>query len=361
MNPGKETIVSVKPVEITTRYPRTIGRNAVLASHGAGPTSGAMILHTASGAAGWGMVCGTPGNPEQLVGRRLDELFDPAVGVVEDAVLWADFALHDLAGVLAGQPVHTMLGGQGERTIPVYDATIYFDDLDPPDNPGGVDIILEHVQDGWNAGYRGFKLKIGGGFTWMPEAEGLERDVAVTRAVREAFPSARLLVDGNNGFTVDGVLRYLDRVADVGLFWLEEPFHEHRAGLERLRAWRDENDLQMLIADGEHQPNVDEVVAYAREGLIDVLLMDIVDFGLTPWRQLSPALVASGIHSSPHAWGLPLKTLYAAQTGAGLPGVIIVEGVRGETLGVDTSGYFMVDGAISVPDTPGFGLPLPAH
>jgi L-alanine-DL-glutamate epimerase-like enolase superfamily enzyme len=355
-----QTIASVKIIDVKTRYPRTIGRNAVLGAHGSGPTVRAVILRTTEGATGWGVLCRNPPDPQHLVGWNVARLFDPALGVVEPSALWADVALHDLAGVLLGQPVYRLVGGRGVRRVPVYDASIYFDDLDPPHDPRGIEAILAEVQDGWNEGYRAFKLKIGRGCTWMAEAEGLERDVEVTHAVRAAFPPARLFVDGNNGFTVEGVLRYLDRVRDVGLVWVEEPFHEHRAGLVQVRAWIDANSPRTLIADGEYQPVIDEVVRYARDGLIDVLLMDVLDYGLTPWRRLATALEESGVRYSPHAWGLPLKTLYAAHLAAGLPGVMVVEAVRGETVGVDTSGYTVVEGALTVPDTPGFGLPPPA-
>ena len=356
---SSHAIIAAEVIKIGARYPRAVGRNAVLGSHGMGPLADAVILRTTGGAVGWGIVCGQPGNPDVLIGRRLDELFDPTVGVTDDSALWADLAVHDLAGVLLGQPVYQLLGGRGEQKIPVYDASIYFDDLDPEESPRGIEVVLEHVRDGWDAGYRAFKLKIGRGCTWMPAPEGLERDIAVTRAVRGAFPTARLLVDGNNGFTIDGILQYLERVSDVDLYWVEEPFHEDRGNLQRLRSWLDANSPQTLIADGEHRPNVDEVVNLAREGLIDVLLMDITDFGLTAWRRLAPSIERCHARSSPHAWGHPLKTLYAAQAGAGLPGIEILEGVRGVTVGVDTNAYALEDGAIVVPDIPGFGIPTP--
>ncbi len=356
-----QKLVSVEIIDVVTRYPRIMGRNAVLGGHGAGPTAPAVILGTEDGACGWGVLGTIPDNPNELVGRRVDDLFDPASGVIDNSALWADVALHDLAGVLRGQPVYQLLGARGMRAIRVYDASIYFDDLDPELNPRGIDAVLENVQEGWDDGYRAFKLKIGRGHTWMPKAEGLERDVAVTRIVHDAFPAARLLVDGNNGFTVEGFLRYLDEVCDVGLFWVEEPFHENREGLQQLRRRIEDKCSGTLIADGEYHPIVADVVRYARDGLIDVLLMDVIDYGLTAWRRLSASLEGSGVRSSPHTWGLPLKTVYAAHLAAGLSDVIMVEGVRGETAGLDASAYEVVDGILTVPDAPGFGIPVPAH
>jgi L-alanine-DL-glutamate epimerase-like enolase superfamily enzyme len=252
-----------------------------------------------------------------------------------------------------------MLGDHGSQEVTVYDGSIYFDDLDPKEAPRGLDVVLANVLAGWDDGHRAFKLKIGRGFTWMPEHDGFERDVEAVLAVREAFPSARLLVDGNNGFSVEGTIRFLERVQEAELFWFEEPFNEHRNGLERVRAWLEENRSPTLVADGEYRPDVPEVVRFARDGLVDVLLMDVMSFGLTPWRALSRDLAGSGARISPHAWGLPLKTYYAGQMARGLADVLTVEGVRGETIGVDTSAYRVEDGFLTVPDTPGFGIPVP--
>jgi L-alanine-DL-glutamate epimerase-like enolase superfamily enzyme len=354
-----EVVRAVQMLNIDMRYPRTIGKNAVLGDHGAALSSAAAVISTADGAVGWGLVTGGPHSPESLIGRRLDDLITPEVGIIDESAMWADYALHDLVGVLSGEPAHTTLGGAGERRVPSYDASIYFDDLAFASDARGVEVVLENVRAGWADGHRAFKLKIGRGFTWMEERDGLKRDVEVTRAVREAFPEATLLVDANNGFTVEGAIRYLDQVADVGLYWIEEPFNEHRNGLERLRTWLNDNRCTTLVADGEYRPDVAEVVRFAREGLIDVLLMDSVEYGLTPWRRLSRALEGSNVQISPHAWGQPLKTFYAAQIAAGFGNVPIVEGVRGTVLGVDTSAYSIVDGVLTVPAQPGFGLPAP--
>lgn len=71
-----------------------------------------------------------------------------------------------------------------------------------------------------------------------------------------------------------------------------------------------------------------------------------------------PRLHALGVGGSPHAWGEPFKTYYAAQIGCGLGGVPIVEGVPGHVEGVDDSGYVLEDGILSLPHSPGFGMDL---
>ncbi len=352
-------IAEIETGDLVSHYPRLIGRNSHLGSHGTGNTSAYAVIRTDQGATGWGLlrsqIDGTT-----LVGRSIADLFDPAVGVIDDQAAALDFALHDLAGIILGQPVYELLGGLGDRAVPCYSGAIYMDDLDPQGNPEGITAVLRNCAEDYAAGHRAFKLKIGRGYKWMPAAEGLARDIKVTLAVREAFPDCQILVDGNNGFTGSGFLAYLDGIRGCPLFWVEEPFQEDREDLAALSDHLTRTNPATLMADGELDPDVPFLLDLAREGLLDVLIMDIVSYGLTAWRALMPEVREIGVQTSPHAWGVPLKSLYTAQAAAGLGSMVTVEVVPGEADGIDTSGYELRDGIIHVPDRPGFGILPPS-
>lgn len=352
-------VASIEVADIVTRYPRVVGRNSRLGPHGAGPASTGVAVRTDQGAVGWGLAIGPVDDLDGLVGRPVCELIDPATGVLDSAALPLDYALHDLSGAILGQPVHQLLGGHGETSLHCYDGAIYLDDLDVAEDRA-LEVVLANVAMDYAAGFRAFKLKIGRGYQWMDPEAGLARDVEVTRAVRAAYPDVDILADANDGYSLADALRYLDGVADCGLFWLEEPFLENRHDLVGLRRYLDERGAGTLVADGEARPQVESLLELAADGLLDVLLMDVVSYGLTAWRTIMPALVKAGVKASPHAWGEPLKTLYAAQLGAGLGNVLTIEGVPGVTEAVDTSGYRLESGRLRVPDTPGFGIPLPS-
>ena len=353
---------AVTVTEVRSRYPRTIGRNARLGVHGDGPSARAVTVRTDAGATGWGMVEGPPAEYDACVGRPLEELLDPDVGVVEAEALPLDVALHDLSATILGIPVHEMLGGRGNTAVPCYSGAIYFDDLDagPDGAPRGIDGVLASCAEDVAAGHRGLKLKIGRGNRWMPTEEGFRRDIEVVRAVRAAHPDLRLLVDMNDGYDPARTIRFLEETADCELFWIEEPFAEERAGLRELRAHRERTGSSVLVADGEFEPVVPAVLDLAAEGLIDVLLMDVLSFGLTAWRTLMPRVEELGVLASPHAWGHPLKSLYAAQLAAGLGTVPVIEGVPGTTDGVDVGDWRLEDGHVHVPRTPGMGVRLTA-
>lgn len=356
---AEHRIAEIRTRTFQSRYPRVIGKNSRLPGHGEGPRDQVREIVTDQGAVGWGLSWVKPEALPDLMGRPVAELIDPAVGVIAPEALPLDFALHDLAGVILGQPVYKMLGGAGPRELMCYDGAIYMDDVDPENAPRGLPVVLANCAQDDELGYRAFKLKIGRGHRWMETEAGLRRDIEVTRAVRERYPDSPILVDGNDGFTCESLLRYLDAVADCRLFWIEEPFRENREELRRLREFLDARSPETLIADGESSPNIPFLLELARERLLDVLLMDIAGLGFTAWRKLMPTVVETGVRASPHTWGQPIKTNYAAQLAAGLGSVVTIEGVPGETLGVDRSAYCLVEGIFRVPDTaPGFGMTL---
>lgn len=364
MSAADPIVTHVELGTVASVYPRTVGRNARLGSHGRGGRSTVAILGTDAGHRGWGLVEGATGETHDVVGRPLSDLVDPETGVRDSTHLWLDVALHDLAGVAADLPVHALVGGRGSTDVEVYDGALYFDDLDPhPDDPdaepAGVDAVLAHCAADARLGHRSFKIKIGRGHRWMDRRPGDQRDIQVVTAVRRAWPDAKILVDANDGYDLAGFLHFVDATAGLDLYWVEEPFLDDADDLGALRAHLDAVSPSTRIADGESSPDVEALLPVAARHDVDVLLMDVISYGLTRWRAVMPQLEALGVRASPHAWGHPLKTLYAAQLAAGLGQVDLVEGVPGDVVGVDLGAYRFHEGHLTVPDWPGFGLPVP--
>ena len=113
-----------------------------------------------------------------------------------------------------------------------------------------------------------------------------------------------------------------------------------------------------MIADGEAHPDLELLLRLAEAGALDVLQMDIAGFGFTEWRKILPMLREKKIKISPHNWGWGVKTNYTAALASAYPYVPSIEGIVDTTEGVDTSGYELVNGKLTVPDLPGFGMEL---
>lgn len=355
-------IQSIQFSTVALRYPRLVGKNARLDLHGYGPDVETCIIKTDKGAMGWASLRGSKKEAEQLaktlIGQPVTKVFRTNMGITDTKYIPFDMALHDLAGVILDKPVYTLLGRDTALISDCYSGMIYFDDLEPSEKPVGIDKILEECAYDYQLGYRQFKLKIGRGHRWMPFEKGLQRDIEITNKVAQAFPDCKVLVDGNNGFSVEQFIRYMQGIAGVNLFWIEEPFHETEADYRTLSAWLRSEGINTLLADGEADPDPVLLQSLIEKKLIDVHLTDIEGLGFTNWRALMPVLKKLGAQASPHAWGSLLKTHYTAHLAGGLGNTVTIEGVSSTSDDVDLSGYKLENGKLNPPNKAGFGMPL---
>ncbi len=352
------------------RYARSLGPNAKRGPHGQGYARRLATITTDQGATGMGICWPPPEKLEPFIGAKISDLFDLVTGTTTEAAI-LDYVLHDLVGVIRQQPVYQLLGAKGPSAVDIYSGAIYMDDLMPKDRPEGVKAVLDACQMDHDAGYRAFKLKVGRGAKWMPRKEGVQRDIEVTRAVRERFPDSKILVDANDGFTLDDAKAYVSGVADCNLFWIEEPFPEERENLLRLREHMRRVDCLAYLADGETRhgsapepwewgeytrEHIETFFSLAEEDLLDVCVFNIGTLGFSRWRRNMPVFKEAGVLAAPHLWGCTPKPFYAAHLAAGVGNVLIVEGIPGVGQHLDYSQYKLVDGKLRIPDVPGFGL-----
>lgn len=350
----------IKTKRVRSRYPRLYGKNSRLPEHSYGVDFLIYEIFTDKGGHGWGikkhnpLTQGTSMN-QLFSGKNVSDLFSVETGVTDEKAVSLDFALHDLAGNLLNMPVYKMFG-EKINEVNCYDGAIYMNDISPDTRPGGLETILKDCRQDFDMGYRSFKVKIGRGGMWMDSEEGLQRDIEVTRMIRKNYPDSRIMVDGNDAFTIESMKRYIDAVKDCNLFWIEEPFKENREDLLKLKEYLAKHSPNTLVADGEFDPDVNLVLSLAEEKLIDVLLMDTASYGFTNWRKLMKTVVDKNYIASPHCWGQKLKTHYTAHLAVAYKNIITIEGVPDTTEGVDFDCYGLNEGILSVPDKPGFGM-----
>ena len=132
-----------------------------------------------------------------------------------------DIALHDLAGKLAGLPVHELRGLSAD--IPPTDFTIGIDE------PAAVAERAARA-----AGFPALKIKCGG-----PD------DLATLRAVRDVFDGP-IRVDANTGWTRQDAERLLPELVALGVELIEQPF---AARAYRDLAWLQQRSSLPIVAD----------------------------------------------------------------------------------------------------------------
>jgi len=357
------TIVRVDYGTLVGQRPRTAGSNARLGPHGAVVHVPLLRLTAADGSHGFGACFALPDQMVLLLGQRLSTLFDELSGV-GTAWLPMEYALWDLRARREGRPVYALLAALTGHAlphpyrIPCYDTSLYMDDLHLSSDEAGAAVIAAQARDGYARGHRTFKVKVGRGARHMPVEEGTRRDIAVIRAVRAAIgPQATLLLDANNGYTLNLTKAVLEAVAACQIGWLEEPFHEDPVLYRDLHTWMERRGLDVRIADGEGDADP-RLLDWAAEGLIDVVQYDLYSHGLTRWLRTGRQVEHRGTRAAPHHYGTAFGNYAACHLAAGLPTFAYVEWDDAFVPGLDASGYSVEDGVSRVPDTPGFGLSL---
>ncbi len=359
-----ERIASIERGTLVGRRPRLAGYNARKKDdHGWEAHIPLARITTADGAAGFGLSDITPRQAELFLGAQLDELITAENGVAGNAAPLEN-PLWDLLGRRAGRPVYRILAERAGKSlsaplrVPCYDTTLLIDDLRLPSDEAGAALIASEARFGYEQGHRAFKIKVGRGARHMPPEAGNRRDIAVIRAVRAAVgPQAVILIDANNGYTLNIAKHILSETADCNIFWLEEAFHEDDELYEDLHAWIEREGLSVLIADGEG-PASPHLLDYARRGIIDVVQYDIFSYGLTKWLQTGPVLDAWNVRTAPHHYGRHLGNFVSGHLAPAVENFAFVEWDELSTPGLDSSAYSVDDGLVTLPDAPGFGLAL---
>ena len=130
-------ITHIKTYRIRNRYHRLNGKNSRRGEHAYGDELTVKELFTDQGISGWGLCTSLPfwkhmtelADMDRLIlGKRVDDVFDPARGIRDARYAGFDFPLHDLAGRILGIPVYRMLGNEGINPVSVYDGGILLDD-----------------------------------------------------------------------------------------------------------------------------------------------------------------------------------------------------------------------------------------
>lgn len=356
-------VVQVEWARLEGQRPRHAGCNARLGDHGITVRVPLARLTLSDGSRGLGACRATREQAAAVLGQPFDALFDSAQGATARGLPF-DFPLWDLAGVRVGLPVYALAAAIAGKPVPerlrvpCYDTSLYFDDLYLADDAAAAALLADEARAGWARGHRAFKIKVGRGARHMPVEEGTQRDIAVIRAVRAAVgPDAPILIDANNGYTLNLAKRVLAATADCGVFWLEEAFHEDRILYEDLKAWLHAQTLPVLIADGEGQASP-SLLEWAEAGVIDVVQYDIFAYGFTRWLALGRRLDAWGVRSAPHHYGGHIGNYLAGHLAGAVDRFAYVEWDEATTPGLSADGYGVEDGYVSLPPTPGFGLAL---
>ncbi|QEC51933.1 L-alanine-DL-glutamate epimerase-like enolase superfamily enzyme [Anseongella ginsenosidimutans] len=133
-------------------------------------------------------------------------------GEAARALGYLDRVFYDIASRRAGKPLHRYLGA--ERSWAMVYASGGSTALSDTE-------LIEECLSYKEKGYSVIKIKAGGDF-----ASHLQQDVKRIEKVRIALGNnIQLAVDLNQALTVDQARDFIEQIADLDIYWLEEPIH----------------------------------------------------------------------------------------------------------------------------------------
>ena len=257
-------------------------------------------------------------------------------GPIAQGIAGIDLALWDLCARRAGLPLWRLLGGLQDR-IPVYASGIN------PDHPEK--LVVARLAEGYEA----FKLKIG---------FGAERDLRNLATLRELLgPGVPLMVDANQGWSLQDACAIAPALREFGLGWLEEPLRADRPWAEWQQLAR---STDIPLAAGENLLGDAAFEAAMEAGALAVLQPDLAKWGGISgcWPVIARGL-QRGLRYCPHFLGGGIGLLASAHVlaAAGGDGMLEID-ANPNPLRTELAGPLAVlhEGACSLGDAPGIGV-----
>ncbi len=202
-------------------------------------------------------------------------------GVNRWALGLANLAMWDARGKTLGQPVWRLLGGQA-RPVPVYGSGGWLSYSDAE--------LVDEVRGYARRGFAAVKVKVG--------SKEPGRDLERLARVRDAVgPQVRVMMDANQGMSVDAALALALAVRTLDIAWFEEPIdHRDFDGYASLRS-----RAGIPIAMGEREYDLVPLRELARRDAIDLWQPDLLRLGsVEAWRASAALTQSHRIPVLPH-------------------------------------------------------------
>jgi len=192
-------------------------------------------------------------------------------------------ALMDIIGKATKQPIYKILGGRKQK-VKAYASL--FRVYKPKAAVGATQAAIE------TGGFNAVKLRIG---------QGIKKDEALLKAVRDAFPDIELMVDVNSGYTsVMDALKIAKLCYKYDLTWLEEPLpSDNLNGLAKLR------ELSPIpIAGGENDMGIFRFEDILDKNCYDIIQPDVTRCGsYMEIKKIDALAEVKGVRCIPHIFG----------------------------------------------------------
>ncbi len=203
------------------------------------------------------------------------------MGITVMAMSAIDIALWDAVGRAAGKPLWQIWGGRPDP-IPVYGSGCY--------RGLGHDGMIEKAQAFVAQGFDAIKMQAGHLFTH-------DEDVANVRDMRAALgDDILIMVDVNQGWSVDEAITVGRKLDQYQIAWLEEPvIADDFDGYHTIA-----DALETPVVGGENHFTHHDLKPFFASGKIPILQPDIMRGGYTELRVIADHAHRAGLTIAPH-------------------------------------------------------------
>lgn len=276
--------------------------------------------------------------------------------VTMSALSGIDQALWDINARLYDIPAYQLLGGAVRDKLRMYDH-LGGGDSSVVYGAGNVEGFGKAAAQAVADGFSALKILAVPSGSGLPSQSDIDGAAALMKAVREAVGDhVDIMVDLHGRTTAAGALAYGRALAPYNPWFFEEPCAPGNAEsiLEVARA------LPFPVATGERLISLQEFREHLKIGACAVLQPDICHVGgPTAMRKIAALAESHGIPLAPHNPLGPIATAVNQHVAFATPGVIIQEVMRSDVPwrnDVVSSTFPIVNGYISTPDGPGWGI-----
>ncbi len=153
-----------------------------------------------------------------------------------------------------------------------------------------IEELLDEVERYVGRGFQAVKVKVG-----SPE---LDHDIERLTKVREAVgQKVNIMMDANQGLTLDDAVRLARSVSHLRITWFEEPLSN--ADFDGYASLRRQADIQLAM--GEREFNTIALRELARRGALDLWQPDIMRIGgVSRWKESADIAQVLGVPVLPH-------------------------------------------------------------
>jgi len=250
------------------------------------------------------------------VKERLAHTVQDAGHIHRLATAGIEVACWDILGKSLGVPVYQLLGGKHRDSILAYANGWYRAERTAEDFIAAAESVAEH-------GFRAAKLDPFG----LAQGTISRHDLQIAREIllglREKFGADfEIMIDVHTRFNPRESIRVAEKLADLDLYWWEEPTKAEREVLTNQVA----EMCSIPVATGEQFDSVGQFFTLAEAGGVSIFQPEPMSLGgITNTIAVANIAHANACWIAPHQSGGPVATAVCLQLAAAIPNFLIQE------------------------------------